>query len=114
MAAALFEAGERSRAAIARMLGVSRQAVHTWHHAWKQGGADAPAPKPHGADTVLTSGQERELVRLIVQGPGAHPIPAPVAAAAGVPHGAKHPVLAGWGTRRAAFSQSRHAPRRYP
>ncbi|WP_116248454.1 helix-turn-helix domain-containing protein [Nocardiopsis sp. FIRDI 009] len=31
LAAALFEEGQHSQAEIARMLGVSRQAVHTWH-----------------------------------------------------------------------------------
>ncbi|WP_089227001.1 helix-turn-helix domain-containing protein [Actinacidiphila glaucinigra] len=34
----LFEQGGRSDAEIARMPGVSAQAVHNWHHPWNQGG----------------------------------------------------------------------------
>lgn len=37
LAAALFETGQYSQAEIARMLGVSRQAVHKWHNAWHGG-----------------------------------------------------------------------------
>ena len=72
LAAALFEAGEHSQAQIARMFGVSRQAVHVWHNAWTQGGPHALAPGRQGAGTLLTPEQERELIALLMQGPGAH------------------------------------------
>ena len=54
------------------MLGVSHQAVHVWHNAWTQGGAHAPAPGRQGTDTLLTPEQERELIALLMQGPGAY------------------------------------------
>ena len=54
------------------MLGLSRQAVHVWHNAWTQGGAHALAPGRQGADTLLTHEQERELIALLIQGPGAY------------------------------------------
>lgn len=72
LAAALFETGKHSQAQIARMLGVSRQAVHVWHQAWTQGGIQALAPGPLGAETLLDPEQERELIALLMQGPGAH------------------------------------------
>ncbi|MBE1460475.1 transposase [Nocardiopsis terrae] len=71
-AAALFEVGKHSQAEIARVLGVSWQAVHHWHSAWPQGGANALAPGQQGADALLDPEQERELVSLLLQGPGAH------------------------------------------
>ena len=48
LAAALFEAGQHSRAEIARMPGVSRQAGHVWRNAWIQGGVNALAPGQQG------------------------------------------------------------------
>lgn len=72
LAAALFEAGTHSQARIARMLGVSRQAVHQWHQAWSKSGTNALAPGQQGADTLLSPEQERELITLITEGPGAH------------------------------------------
>jgi len=72
LAAALFEAGKHSQAQIARLLGVSRQAVHQWHKAWSDRGIQALAPGRQGADTLLEAEQERELITLIEQGPGLH------------------------------------------
>ncbi|MFF3405223.1 helix-turn-helix domain-containing protein [Streptomyces sp. NPDC002742] len=37
----LFEQGGRSDAEIARLLGVSAQAVRNWHHAWSESGPEA-------------------------------------------------------------------------
>ncbi|GAA2016720.1 hypothetical protein GCM10009799_51110 [Nocardiopsis rhodophaea] len=71
-AAALFEQGHLSQAAIARLLGVSDQAVSTWHTKWRAGGTQALAARPHGAATLLEADQERHLLRLLDQGPGAH------------------------------------------
>ena len=58
LAAALFETGGHSQAQIARLLGVSRQAVHLWHNAWTQGGSHALAPGRQGADTLLAPEQD--------------------------------------------------------
>ncbi|MFW6638496.1 winged helix-turn-helix domain-containing protein [Nocardiopsis algeriensis] len=72
LAAALFEAGQHSQAEIARMLGVSRQAVHKWHNAYKDGGPQALVARRQGADTLLAPEQERQLLGLLDQGPTAH------------------------------------------
>ncbi|MFD6951688.1 MULTISPECIES: helix-turn-helix domain-containing protein [unclassified Nocardiopsis] len=61
IAAGLFDQGELSQAAIACLLGVSRQAVHKWHRAWKDQGPAALAARPCGAEPLLDTEQERAL-----------------------------------------------------
>ena len=72
VAAQLFDQGELSRAAIARLLGVSRQAVHKWHTAWKNEGPAALAARRRGAEPFLDTDQERALAALLDSGPTEH------------------------------------------
>ena len=60
-AGALFAAG-RSRAEVARQLGVARQNVSRWHTRWRQGGLEALASRgPTGPDPRLDDRQLHDL-----------------------------------------------------
>ncbi|MFF7213791.1 winged helix-turn-helix domain-containing protein [Streptomyces sp. NPDC008238] len=64
-----FEQGGRSDAEIARLLGVSAQAVHNWHHAWNQGGSEALLGHGiAGAQCALDENQRQELRELLRAG----------------------------------------------
>ncbi|OLT24336.1 hypothetical protein BJF83_24285 [Nocardiopsis sp. CNR-923] len=69
VAAELFDRGELSQAAIARLLGASRQAVHKWHTAWKSKGPAALAARPRGAEPFLNGEQERAPAALLDSNP---------------------------------------------
>lgn len=65
----LFEQGGRSDAEIARLLGVSAQAVHNWHHAWTAGGPDALLGHGiAGAQCALDEVQRQDLRELLRRG----------------------------------------------
>ncbi|MGW3248162.1 helix-turn-helix domain-containing protein [Streptomyces sp. NPDC001070] len=58
----LFEQGGRSDAEIARLPGVSAQAVHNWHYAWSEGGSDALLGRGiAGAQCALDEAQRQDL-----------------------------------------------------
>lgn len=65
-AAGLFEQGVR-QAEVARLLGVSRQAVSQWHAAWEADGAQGLMARS-SARTYLSAGEEAELVVLLGRG----------------------------------------------
>ena len=68
-AAEYFQARKPLRE-IARLLGASRSSVKRWKAAWKTGGVDALAAKPHPARaTKLSEKQKRQLVEMLVAGP---------------------------------------------
>jgi transposase len=68
-AAGLFEQGGRSDAEIARLLGVSAQAVHNWHRAWREGGVEALLGHGiAGAQCALDEGQRQDLRDLLRRG----------------------------------------------
>ena len=68
-AAACFQRGESVRT-VAERFGVDRSSVKRWRRAWREGGEDALAAKPHpGGKRKLTDTQRDELVDLIVEGP---------------------------------------------
>ncbi|MDE3722893.1 winged helix-turn-helix domain-containing protein [Nocardiopsis sp. N85] len=71
-AAELFDQGELSQAAIARLLGVSRQAFHKWHTTWKSEGPAALTAHPRGAEPFLNGAQERALAALLDSAPTKH------------------------------------------
>ncbi|MCX4598359.1 winged helix-turn-helix domain-containing protein [Streptomyces sp. NBC_01549] len=70
-AADLFEQGVR-QVRVARLLGVSRQAVGQWHAAWRAGGREALVARPNGSRSYLTPQQEQELLRVLRLGASAH------------------------------------------
>lgn len=68
-AAELFQERKPLRE-IARLLGVSLTSVKRWKRAWKGGGVDALAAKPHpGGPAKLSTGQKQELVTILLAGP---------------------------------------------
>ena len=71
-AAALFprvHRGTLSQAAVARQLGVSREAVRKWYAAWAQGGVRALRRRPKtGRPPKLTPAQWRRLATLLRRG----------------------------------------------
>jgi transposase len=68
-AAEYFQTGESLRT-IARLFGVSLTSVKRWKSAWKSGGVDALAAKPHPPrEAKLSEKQQEELVELLVAGP---------------------------------------------
>jgi len=73
LAAVKFFERKLSQAEIARRLGVSRQAVHRWHQAWKasgrQGLASAGPPGPAG---YLTDTQVEVVVAEVERGAAVH------------------------------------------
>lgn len=70
-AAGLFEQGVR-QVQVARLLGVSRQAVGQWHAAWREGGREALVARPNGSRSYLTPEQEQELPRELRFGASAY------------------------------------------
>lgn len=57
---------------IARLLGADLSSVKRWKSAWKAGGVDALAAKPHPPRaTKLSMKQKQELVKLLLAGPRA-------------------------------------------
>jgi putative transposase len=70
-AAGLFEQGVR-QVRVARLLGVSRQAIGQWHAAWRTGGREALVARPNDSRSYLTPQQELELLRELRLGPSAH------------------------------------------
>jgi len=55
---------------IADLLGVSLSSVNRWKRAWKTGGVDALAAKPHpGGVSKLSRKQKQELVDILLAGP---------------------------------------------
>jgi transposase len=69
-AADLFEQDFR-QSEIARLLGVSRQAVKQWHDAWLDGGPQALLSKGPGGSSYLTAEQEQALDLMLRKGPTA-------------------------------------------
>ena len=68
-AAEYFQAGKSLRT-IARLLGASLSSVKRWKLAWRTGGVDALAAKPHPPrQTKLSERQKLELVQLLLAGP---------------------------------------------
>jgi len=68
-AAACFQAGESVRT-VAERFGVDPSSVKRWRRAWREGGEDALAAKPHpGGKCKLTDEQLDELVELVIAGP---------------------------------------------
>lgn len=55
---------------VADRFGVDPSSVKRWRRAWREGGEDALAAKPHpGGQCKLTDGQLDELVELVIAGP---------------------------------------------
>ncbi|WP_223199398.1 winged helix-turn-helix domain-containing protein [Solihabitans fulvus] len=72
VAAELFSQ-EIPQAEIARMLGVSAQAVNHWHQTWTSGGREALlSTGPSGARSYLDEDQITQLRRALDQGPRQH------------------------------------------
>lgn len=68
-AAACFHAGESVRT-VAERFGVDRSSAKRWRRAWREGGDDGLAAKPHpGGKRKLSEEQIDELVDCIVAGP---------------------------------------------
>jgi transposase len=69
----LFRAGER-QAAVARILGISRQCVHNWFWQWQQGGPGrGPSPAARsGRRRRLTAPQLMEIDAALRRGPRAY------------------------------------------
>jgi transposase len=71
-AGALFAAG-RSRAEVARALGVARQNVSRWHARWRTGGLNAlRSAGPTGQAPRLSDAQLAAIDQALRQGAGAH------------------------------------------
>ena len=74
-AAACFQAGESVRT-VAQKFGVDRSSAKRWRRAWREGGADGLAAKPHsGGQCKLNDEQRDKLVDLVVAGPRASGFP---------------------------------------
>lgn len=68
-AAEYFQA-RKSLRTVVRLLGVSLSSVKRWKRAWKAGGVEALAAKPHpGGVSKLSEEQKQELVEILVAGP---------------------------------------------
>jgi transposase len=62
----------KSRSEVAEMVGASLSSVKRWKAAWKKGGVEAVAAKPHpGRKPKLTNAQKRQLERMLLRGPRA-------------------------------------------
>lgn len=74
-AAACFQAGESVRT-VADRFGVHPSSAKRWRRAWREGGEEALAAKPHtGPERKLSDEERVELVDLIVAGPRAAGFP---------------------------------------
>jgi transposase len=70
--AQLFAQG-KSRAEVARLLGVSRQSAGRWHEAWRQSGrAGLNAAGRAGRKPRLTAAQLKQVEQELLRGPTAH------------------------------------------
>lgn len=68
-AAEYFQA-RKSLPEIAAVLGVHLSSVKRWKRAWREGGVDALAAKPHpGGVSKLSDEQKQLLVKILVDGP---------------------------------------------
>ena len=57
---------------VSELVGASRSSVKRWKAAWKKGGVEAVAAKPHpGRKPRLTTAQKRDLERILLRGPRA-------------------------------------------
>lgn len=62
----------KSRSEVAELVGASLSSVKRWKAAWKKGGVEAIAAKPHpGRKPKLTNAQKRQLERMLLRGPRA-------------------------------------------
>ena len=62
----------KSLHAMARLLGVHLSSVKRWKRAWREGGVDALAAKPHpGGAANLRDTEKDELVQILLAGPRA-------------------------------------------
>jgi transposase len=69
LAASLLANGSTC-AEIAELMGVDLSSVKRWKAAWKKGGVEALAAKPHpGRTPRLALSQKRRLVKLLLRGP---------------------------------------------
>jgi transposase len=56
--------------AVAKLVGRSLSSVKRWKAAWKKGGIEAIAAKPHPGPTPrLSTRQKRQLVKILLRGP---------------------------------------------
>ncbi|MEU5185446.1 helix-turn-helix domain-containing protein [Streptomyces longwoodensis] len=69
LAADLFEQGVR-QARVARLLGVSRQAVGQWHAVWREGGRESLVARPNRSRSYLTPLQEQGWCCQVAYGVG--------------------------------------------
>lgn len=70
--ARLFAQG-KSRAEVARLLGVSRQSAGRWHEAWEQSGqAGLSAAGRAGRKPKVTAAQLKQVEQELLRGPAAH------------------------------------------
>ena len=68
-AAEYFQAGKSLRI-VAEQLGVDRSSVKRWKAAWKAGGVESLAAKPHpGPAPKLSEAQRDELIEIVLAGP---------------------------------------------
>ena len=74
-AASLLAQG-RSCSEVAELVGASLSSVKRWKAAWKKGGIESLAAKPHPGPTPrLSDSQKRQLVKLLTRGPQASGFP---------------------------------------
>lgn len=59
----------KTAAEVAEIIQVSESSVRRWRSAWKKGGVEALASKPHpGPEPKLTDAQRRQLLRILMRG----------------------------------------------
>ena len=59
----------KTAAEVAEIIQVSESSVRRWRSAWKKGGVEALASKPHpGPEPKLTDAQRRQLLRILTHG----------------------------------------------
>ena len=72
LAVSLLEQGMKP-AQVARAMGTSRASVTRWRQAYREGGLQAVAAKPHpGKPPRLTAGQRRRLAKRLLRGARKH------------------------------------------
>jgi transposase len=55
---------------VARQLGVRRQSAHVWKQAWEKGGKESlRSGGPAGRKARLTSAQQQEVIKALIEGP---------------------------------------------
>lgn len=71
LAVGMLAKGKSSRE-VAELVGASMSSVKRWKAAWKKGGLEAVAAKPHpGRTPRLSSAQHRQLEKILLRGPSA-------------------------------------------